>query len=224
MEQGIWSMKPWMLVVSGGPLMIPLLVCSVLSLTLIIEKCLFFWSMRADVDGIKKRIGALVQENKIAEAVRYCDEKNIPLTRILKAGLIRFSSSKDDIREGMESASVLEIPRMERRLSAILTLAQVAPLLGFLGTVTGMVTVFQTVQVRSAAMMPVSAADLSGGIWEALITTVCGLMVAIPTFVAYNFFAHLINRRVQEMEIAAVELQQQMMIVMEQGQKDLAGE
>lgn len=219
MANAIWEMKPWALVAAGGPLMIPIIICSVLALALVIEKTLFFLSIRTDVAALKQKVFVFVRENKIKEAVRFCDEFRAPVAKILKAGLMKFSSSKEDVKESMEDASLFEIPRLESRLPALATIAHIAPLLGLLGTVTGMITVFHTIQLRSAGMNSISPGDLAGGIWEALITTVAGLMVAIPTFVAYNFFVHRVNRYVQEMERSATELLQHMSRVVEKGQK-----
>ncbi|PIW60372.1 MAG: MotA/TolQ/ExbB proton channel family protein [Candidatus Omnitrophica bacterium CG12_big_fil_rev_8_21_14_0_65_50_5] len=224
MTNGMWEMKPWALVAAGGPIMIPILICSVLALALVIEKILFFWSIRGDVPFLKHKVFLLVRENRIKEAIHFCEEGKSPVAKILKAGLMKFSSSKEDIREYMEDASFFEIPRLESRLAALATIAHISPLLGLLGTVTGMVTMFHTIQVRSAGMNPISPGDLAGGIWEALITTVAGLMVAIPTFIAYNFFVHKVNRYVQDMEKAATELLHRMNTAVEKGQKASADE
>src|SRR5689334_20812085 len=106
----------------------------------------------------------------------------------------------------MEDASLYEIPKLESRLGALSTIAHVSPLLGLLGTVTGMTACFHTIQVRTASLNPVTPGDLAGGIGEALITTVAGLMVAIPTYIAYNYLVSRVNYFILEMERAATEL------------------
>ena len=106
----------------------------------------------------------------------------------------------------MEDVSLFEIPKLESRLSALSTIAQIAPLLGLLGTVTGMTASFHTIQVRASSLNPVTPGDLAGGIGEALLTTVAGLIVAIPAFVAYNYFVNRINHVVLDMERGATEL------------------
>jgi biopolymer transport protein ExbB len=106
----------------------------------------------------------------------------------------------------MEDVSLFEIPLLEKRFTALGTIAHVAPLLGLLGTVTGMAASFHTIQVRAAAMNPVTPGDLAGGIGEAMMTTVAGLVVAIPTYVAYNYLVSRVNNFVREMEHAGTEL------------------
>jgi len=106
----------------------------------------------------------------------------------------------------MEDASLFEVPKLESRLTALATIAHISPLLGLLGTVTGMTESFHTIQVRAASLNPVTPGDLAGGIGEALLTTVAGLMVAIPTFVAYNYLVNHINHIILDMERGATEL------------------
>ena len=95
---------------------------------------------------------------------------------------------------------------MEKNLPALATIAHISPLLGLLGTVTGMVRCFQAIQAKAVSLHPVSPGDLAGGIWEALLTTVAGLIVAIPTFVAYNYLVNRVNHFILEIEKAATEL------------------
>src|SRR5262249_14591407 len=142
----------------------------------------------------------------IKEAVQLCDQQRAPVAKILRAGLIKYGSSRNDIKESMEDVSLFEIPKLENRLSALATIAHITPLLGLLGTVTGMASCFHTIQVRAASLHPITPGDLAGGIMEALLTTIAGLMIAIPTYVAYNYFVSRINQVVLEMERAGTEL------------------
>jgi biopolymer transport protein ExbB len=99
-----------------------------------------------------------------------------------------------------------EVPRLEKNLNALATIAHISPLLGLLGTVTGMLRCFQIIQQKATTLNPVNPGDLAGGIWEALITTVAGLIVAIPTYVAYNYLVNQADNLVLDMETAATEL------------------
>ena len=110
------------------------------------------------------------------------------------------------VKEAIEDASLYEVPKLEKNLSVLATIAHISPLLGLLGTVTGMVRCFQTIQAKATSFHPVSPGDLAGGIWEALLTTVVGLIVAIPTFVIYNYLVSRINSFILEMEKASTEL------------------
>ncbi|MDD4894418.1 MAG: MotA/TolQ/ExbB proton channel family protein, partial [Candidatus Omnitrophica bacterium] len=110
------------------------------------------------------------------------------------------------IKEAIEDASLYEIPILEKNLLMLATIAYISPLLGILGTVTGMVRCFQSVQSKAATFNLVSPADLAGGIWEALLATVAGLVVAIPTFIVYNYLVNRVNNFILEMEKASTEL------------------
>ena len=203
---GIWEMNAWQLIKAGGPIMVPILLCSLFALGIIIEKLVYFASIKTNVGVLKKSVFDLIKNNNIKEAVQICDENRSPVAGILRAGLIKFGSSRDSIKEAIEDVSLFEIPKLESRLSALATIAHISPLLGLLGTVTGMTASFHMIQIRAASLNPVTPGDLAGGIGEALLTTVAGLMVAIPTFVAYNYFVNRINHYVLEMERAATEI------------------
>ncbi len=140
------------------------------------------------------------------EAIDLCDRTPGPIAHILKAGMMKHDRSRQEIKEAMEDASLYEVPRLEKRLNALATISHISPLLGLLGTVTGMVRCFQVIQSKSSSLHPVSPGDLAGGIWEALITTVAGLIVAIPTFVAYHYLVSRVNNFVLDMERSATEL------------------
>ena len=203
---GIWEMNAWALIKLGGPIMVPILLCSIFALAITIEKFFYFASINVDTSKLKKDIFDAIKNNQIKEAITLCDNNRSPVAKILKAGIIKFGSSREDIKENIEEASLFEIPKLESRLGILATIAHVSPLLGLLGTATGIIATFNTIQMRSASMNPITAGDLAGGIGEALITTVAGLMVAVPTFIAYNYCVSRINHLTLDMERAATEL------------------
>jgi len=203
---GIWEMNTWSLIKSGGPIMIPIILCSVFALGIAIEKFIYYAYVKTNIPLLKDQIFEHIKHNRIKESIELCDINRSPVAKILKAGVLKFGASREEIKESIEDISLFEIPKLESRLSALATIAHISPLLGLLGTVTGMTASFHTIQVRAASMNPVTPGDLAGGIGEALLTTVAGLMVAIPTFVAYNYFVHRTNRFVLEMERGATEL------------------
>ncbi len=202
----IWEMSAWKLIKAGGPIMVPILLCSLFALTIIVEKFWYFFLIKTNVLQLKQQVFDYLKNNKIPEAVELCDANRSPVAKILKAGVVKFGSSRESIKENMEDVSLFEIPKLESRLGALATIAHISPLLGLLGTVTGMAASFHTIQMRAASLNPVTPGDLAGGIGEALLTTVAGLMVAIPTFVAYNYCINRINYFVLEMERGATEL------------------
>lgn len=190
----------------GGPVMYLILLTSVIGLAVIIER---FWHLhRAKIDTNKfmENISNTLKRNRIMEAVELCEQTPGPIAHILKAGILKHDRNKQEIKEAIEDAGLHEIPRLEKNLGILSTIANVAPLLGLLGTVTGMVRAFQVIQEKATALNPVSPGDLAGGIWEALLTTVFGLVVAIPAFIVYNYLVSRVESIVLDMERSATEL------------------
>ncbi len=206
MSNGIWEMNLLSLFQAMGSLRYPLALCSVFSVAIIIDKIIYFAKIRTNLPLLREQVFEFVKNNKIKEALGLCDTNPSPVAKIFRAGLIKFGSTREDIKEQMENISLIEIPKLEIRLNALATIANISPLLGLLGTVTGMLSCFHTIQMRAASFNPVTPGDLAGGIGEALLTTVAGLIIAIPTYMAYNYFIEHVNRVVLEMERGATEL------------------
>ncbi len=198
----------WMIIQKGGPLMYLIIICSIVAFTVIIERLITLGRAKVDVVAFMSKILESVRRNRIMEAIDVCDRTQSPVANIIKAGLLKQSASRQEIKETMEEAALIEVPKLEKNLNILATLAHVTPLIGLLGTVTGMVQAFQVIQEKAGALNPISPGDLAGGIWEALTTTVGGLSVAIPTLVAYNFLVTKVDTFVINMERAAMELVQ----------------
>jgi biopolymer transport protein ExbB len=175
-------------------------------LAIILEKLWYLHRVKIDTQKFLGDVLDRMKRHQIKEALETCDKTKSPVARILKAGILKYDRPRNQIKEAIEDASLYEVPRIEKNLTALATIAHISPLLGLLGTVTGMVRCFQTIQTKATSFHPVSPGDLAGGIWEALLTTVAGLVVAIPTFVAYNYLVSRTNNFILEMEKAATEL------------------
>jgi len=199
-------MSLWQVFLAGGPVMWPILLCSIFALAIALEKFWYLHKIRIDTQDFLNRILDKMKRRDTKEALQICDSTLSPIANILKAGILKYDRPRPQIIEAIEDASLYEIPRIEKNLTALATIAHVSPLLGLLGTVTGMVRCFQIIQAKATTFHPVSPGDLAGGIWEALLTTVAGLIVAIPTFVAYNYLVSRINHFILEMEKASTEL------------------
>jgi len=199
-------MNAWQLFIKGGPVMWPILLCSLMSLALFLDRISYFSSIATDIYLLKSKIFELLKQNKVKDAVVLCEQNPSPVAKILKAGIVNYGSRREQIKEAMEDASHFEIPLLEKNLPMLSTVSHIAPLLGLLGTVTGMASSFYMIQLRSAAMNPVVPGDIAGGIWQSLLTTVFGLIVAIPTLLAYNYCVSRVNIFVLDMERAATEL------------------
>ncbi len=186
----------------GGVFMWPLLLCSLIGLGVILERA---WTLsRARVNTRKlmgQVIGALKQDG-LQAAIEVCQRTRGPIAAILHAGLMRAPKGPDAVEKAIESAGTIEMSFLQRGLIVLASVANVAPLLGFLGTVSGMIHAFEAI----AAAEQVSAKLVATGISEALITTAAGLIIAIPVQIANNFFISRIDRFILEMEEASVEL------------------
>lgn len=188
-------------------LMLPIAICSVISVTIIIERLFYFLSFRKfKTTKLTKQLLGYVQKNKIKEAMRLCEDVPCYLTNILRAGIHWSGHSKDVIKEAMENASLYEIPKLERNLNFLSILAHICPLLGLLGTVAGLVKSFYVIEQKANTVGMINPSDIAGGIWIALLTTVAGLCVAIVSYLAYNYFVHKVNNYVLETEQASTEL------------------
>jgi len=196
----------WEFFLKGGAMMWPILFCSVLSVTIILERLFFYVRSEQNPEKLINALKELLKKNKIQEALEICDKKTTPLSQVLKAGILKFEHTKEAIKEAIEDASLYEIPKLEKNLSYLATIAHISPLLGLLGTVLGLVRCFHTIEMKVAQFGSIAPSDLAGGIWEALITTVAGLIVAIPTYVAYNYFVHKVNFYTLEMERGASDI------------------
>jgi biopolymer transport protein ExbB len=183
----------------GGPIMWPLLALSILGVTVIFWR---WWALRQATAGVqaflKELRGKLVARD-VDGAIAVCERHGGPVAAIVKAGLLRFGRPKDEVEMALQDASAHELSMLERGLPILATVAMIAPLLGFLGTVTGMINSFEAL----ASVGLNNPAAVAQGISEALITTAAGLAIAIPVQMAYNYFITNVNSLVRNMESAA---------------------
>jgi len=201
----LYKMSIWELFVAGGPVMWPILGCSIFALAIILEKFWHLHKIKIDAQDFLNNMLNKMKHHHIKEALEVCDRVKSPISNILKAGILKYDRPRNQIKEGIEDAALYEVPRLEKNLSMLATIAHISPLLGLLGTVTGMVRCFQTIQAKTTSFHQVSPGELAGGIWEALLTTVLGLTVAIFTFVFYNYLVSRVNSFILEMEKVSTE-------------------
>jgi biopolymer transport protein ExbB len=193
-------MSFWELILKGGPLMYPIILCSVLALAIALERWYYFFKMRKYAGGLSEQVNALLREGDFAKAEQLCAAIDDPVARIIAAGLQvreKPAAERDDILARIGSA---EMRRLSGNLRGLGIVAHITPLLGLLGTVTGMMAAFMKIQELGGE---VDASILAGGIWEALITTAAGLTVAIPTMVCYHYFEGKIDTYYARMKEAA---------------------
>jgi biopolymer transport protein ExbB len=182
----------------GGGWMYPLLLCSLFALGVIIAKGYTLWAARRQSKSVLAEVESLARGGRLDEAIRVAADTPGPVAAILYAGLrrVRERQSGGDIEKAIATTGMIELGFLERGLAVLATVSNVAPLLGFLGTVAGMISAFGAI----AAAGQVEASLVAGGIKVALITTATGLLIAIPVNVSYNFFVTRIDRLIMDME------------------------
>ncbi len=173
------------LFLKGGPLMWPLLLCSVISIAITLERFYHFYRARTKIPNIFARVKKLLQEGKADEALKLSQGVSGPVPHILAIGIHIRNRSLDEKEKLIAKAGSRIIRQFDKNLNGLSIIGNIAPLIGLLGTVTGMIKAFMKIQELGGR---VDASVLAGGIWEALITTAFGLSIAIPTFVAYHYF------------------------------------
>jgi biopolymer transport protein ExbB len=180
--------------------MYPLLFFSVLAATVAIERFIVFSKAKLNVsDFLTKIRKALLVNRNVKEAIKICEQNKGPVASVMKAGLLRYGHVREDIEKTIENAALYELDRLEKRLGVLATTANVAPMLGFLGTVAGMIKSFATLAEQGLT----NPAAVAVGISEALITTAAGLIIAIPSQLVYNWYTTKITRFVRDIETAS---------------------
>ena len=190
------------LMVEGGVLMIPIFILFFLAVYVIAERLSALGRTKTDTPAFLAAIESMLKSGKLDQAMQYCDNFDNPLARIIKAGIKRLGRPIRDIEDAIDNAGKKEIFFLEKKMNWLATIAGVAPLLGFTGTVTGMIEAFMDIQSLQGNVNP---SVLAGGIWEALITTAAGLMVGLIAFGFYNFLLGKINRSIFELENASTD-------------------
>jgi biopolymer transport protein ExbB len=176
--------------------MIPLAACSVLALAVILER---LWNLRAGKvipPDVLAQVNHWVGQGVVEEAIALCRRVRTPMTSIIMAGLVNSRSSRAEIRLAVEDAGRQEVPALDKNLNWLAICAAISPLIGLLGTVTGMIKVFKVVALEG----PGNPYAMAAGISEALVTTAAGLIVAIPALLFYHYFSGKSDNLVIEME------------------------
>ncbi|RLC47262.1 MAG: MotA/TolQ/ExbB proton channel family protein [Candidatus Coatesbacteria bacterium] len=182
--------------VAGGPVMIPIVLCSVLSLALIIERSLALRDERIIPPEFIREAKRLVAAGREDELLELSRKSRTPIAKVIHTTILSRNLPSDTLREVVQSVGKDQANRLSRYLTVLSTIASIAPLLGLLGTVTGMIKVFSVISSKGVT----NPSDLAGGISEALLTTAAGLVVAIPTLIAHSYFFKRTNTYVLRME------------------------
>ncbi len=190
------------LLLSGGPVLVAILLISLYAVYLFFERLLKLSRERLEADTLMNRVNAAVRNRDLEMALAACDRHGGPVARVLKAALMRLPYGRSAVEAAFQEASLEEEQRLTRGLRPLATIAQIAPLLGLLGTVTGMIIAFAEISDRGTG----DPAALADGIGQALVTTAAGLIVAIPVVIGQSFLANRVDHILLEIERRREEL------------------
>ena len=187
---------------SGGPVLIVILLVSLYALYLFFERLLKLSKQRMDVERLMLRVNAAVRERNLEMALIACENHGGPIARVLKAALARLPYGRAAVEAAFQEATLEEEQQLTKGLRSLGTIAQIAPLLGLLGTVTGMIIAFSEISQQGTG----NPAALADGIGQALVTTAAGLIVAIPALIGYNYLSSRVDNILLEIERRREEL------------------
>jgi biopolymer transport protein ExbB len=190
---------------NGGPVLWLLLFISAVAVAVFIER--FLHCHRAQINSTEflNGVRTVLKRNNVVEALSICDATPGPVARLVKTAILNRDQGRERVREALEGAGLAEVPRLEEKLNLLATIAQLAPLIGLLGTVLGFIQTFGRIQ---EAGVNAHLGQLSNGVWQALVCAAAGLAVAIPAQAGHNYLVNRINSIVLDMERAASEIVQ----------------
>ena len=181
----------------------PILVCSIISIAIFAERLLYLHRATIHVGEFLKGLSNLIRRRNFAEALHESAGTPGPVARVIHSAIIQHDAPRAELRDIVQEAAQLEVPKLERFLGVLATIAFLAPLLGFLGTVAGMIDAFGTI-ASSGGYATVT--ELSSGVYKSLLTTAAGLVVATPTFVACSYLSSRVSSMMHDMERAGIEI------------------
>lgn len=196
------AISVWELAKEGGLLMIPIVLCSFVAIYIFVERILTINKANASPDAFMSKIKELVLRGDINGAKVLCAQFDSPIARMIEKGVSRIGSPLKNIEASIENVAKIELFKLEKNLSILATISGAAPMMGFLGTVMGMVQAFISIAQEEGSVSPKL---LSSGIYTAMVTTVAGLMVGIIAYLSYNFLVTRVSKVVHKMEYSSVE-------------------
>ncbi|MGM0445172.1 MAG: MotA/TolQ/ExbB proton channel family protein [Bacillota bacterium] len=199
----------------GGPMAIPLIICSIFSLAVIIEKAVYFIRRKDNSLRLLKRIELKVENDDIIGALNELKGEKGPNAKLLSTALSHYQEDPDRIREVLQAVGEDEIKKMEKHLPVLDVVAMISPLLGLLGTVLGIISSFNILGTAAGAANP---AQISSGIAAALISTAMGLVIAIPTAIFYSYYINKVEEKSHEMNLSMIDI---MDVITDRSERDV---
>ncbi len=180
-----------------------LLLVSAVAAVVFIERLLHYHRAQINSAEFLNGVRNVLKRENVVEAISICDATPGPVARLVKIAILNRDNGREGVREALEEAGLLEVPRLEDKLNLLATIAQIAPIMGLLGTVLGFMTVFSDIQAQG---LSAHSPRLAAGVWEALVCTAFGLAIAIPSYAGYNYLVSRVNSIVLDMEKASTEI------------------
>ncbi len=180
-----------------------ILLASAVAIVVFIERFLHFHRAQINSTEFLNGVRNVLKRDNVVEALSICDATPGPVARLVKTAILNRDHGRERVREALEEAGLAEVPRLEEKLNMLATIAQLAPLLGLLGTVLGFIRTFSDMQKEG---LNAHVGQLSSGIWQAMVCAAAGLAVAIPAHAGYNYLVSRVNSIVLDMERAATEI------------------
>jgi biopolymer transport protein ExbB len=191
------------LIYKGGIIMIPILLGSIVALAIVINRIYYFFSIRMDVDSFIERIYYMIRKNDITQALDECSKVKHPIGKVFHSGLVNINKDFTGIEKIMERTGILAITEAEKYMLFLVVIIGIEPMLGFLGTIIGLISSFMAWEKHSTS---VTVDFLAGGIYQAMITTAAGLIVSIPYYIIYHIMLGRINSISSELNLRGEEL------------------
>ena len=191
------------LLVSGGPVIWLILIAAAIAIAVFIERALHCHRAQINSTEFLNGVRNVLKRDNVVEAVSICDATPGPVARLVKAAILNRDKGRERVREAVEEAGLTEVPLLEEKLNLLATIAQIAPLLGLLGTIVGFMDVFKAIEKKGLYS---NVEFLSSGIWHALICAAAGIAVAIFAHAGYNYLFSRVNKIVLDMERASGEI------------------
>ena len=187
----------------AGPMIWIILATSAVGIALFVERLLHYHRAQINATEFLSGVRNVLKRDNVVEALAICDATPGPVARLVKMAILNREKSRETVREMLEDAGNIEVPRLEEKLNLIATIAQITPLMGLLGTVLGLMSAFRVIQ---NAGLQAHVGQLSHGVWTALICSAAGLAVAIPAYASYNYLVTRVNSIVLDMEQASTDI------------------
>ena len=188
---------------AGGPVIWLILIAGAAAFAVFVERALFCHRSQINSTEFLNGVRTVLKRDNVVEAVSICDATPGPVARIVKTAILNRDKGRERVREAVEEAGLVEVPQLEEHLNLLATIAQIAPLLGLLGTILGFIETFQQLQEHG---LYANIENMAKGVWHALICAAAGIAVAIPAHAGYNYLVSRVNKIVLDMERAAGEI------------------